>query len=233
MLFSFSNLITRPVSVRHIVLLLFCAALPSCHSEGQTENDESGYFHRRKIPEYVAEALPTTTDTLGQTAHFVFLGHGKIDPYIFDKLMEKSERLAAKIHGFSFLGKTAQPVSWHIYPSSEVKGLMLKNSSPIHYDFGKMEIHSVANDIFKNYYDGLSARLLLRQLYGKPKRPELELGLAIWNDEKWQGLGFKKWGIRLAAAGGLPTLSELLDTEKWENCSQLIYGTAMACLVDF
>lgn len=218
---------------RPVYLLLFCLPFFSCQSEGQTNQDESEYSHRREIPSYILEKLPDSVDTLAQNEFFIFVGHGKIEQEQIDAINLKSAVLAQQLLKINPSKKTISPIFWHLYPSSETKGLLLNNSSALHIDKQKKEIHSVANSIFELHYIAEGFPLLIRQLYGEAHISKLEIGLSIWTDPAWQKIGFRNWGARLAAAHTLPSIKDILAHEKWADSSPLIYGTAAACVVDF
>lgn len=220
-------------SILRLALLTYCFSFFACQSGGQNNNDESDYSQRRKIPSYVMEELPSQTDTLLISDHSLFLGHGKINPTVLNSFTSHVDGLIGIASDFLNLKKQAGKLVWHVYPSSEIKGLMLKNSAPIHIDFEKKEIHSVVNSVFKNHYATQGLSLYFRNFSGEPKTLELEAGLAIRCDKNWQNKGHEYWAQKLIFADAMPSLSELLTHQNRQNCSPLIYGTASALLVDF
>lgn len=124
-------------------------------------------------------------------------------------------------------------IKWYFYPSSEIKGLMLKNSSVCQIDFTKGEIHFVANETFSDHYLGNSHAQILRQLLGDPVNKAMETGLSIYFSDSWQGHGHRYWANKLNAANQLPSLADLLNDENWNYASELIYGCAAASFCEF
>lgn len=225
--------LSRQPCPRMFLLLILCAALPSCQSSGQESHDESDYFSRRKIPEYVMTALPEETDTLLQTDYFLFLGHGEIDSNALKLLAECSSGNTETLLEFARGKKQPDRIEWHLYPSPEIKGLMLKNSTPSQINHEELTVHSVLNDNLKLHYHGKENELLLRQLLGEPASLPLEVGLALHFAGDWQGYGYRFWAQRLHAGNSLPPLTELFNQERWQSCSPIIFGSAAASFCEF
>ncbi len=216
-----------------LLLLPFLLTCSNCQSSGQKNHDESDWSSRRKIPEYVMEKLPSAPDSLTQTTHFQFFKYGSIDDVDIEKIIANSEITVDKIE--TFIGKhlNADPIKWYFYPTSEMKGLLLKNSTPCHIDFEKKEIHTVVNEVFADHYFGKENELVLSELLGTPKIHALQTGLAIYFSGSWQKKGYQYWSGRLLAADQLPGLENLLENQNWQYGSDLIYSSAAASFCNF
>ncbi|HFA50157.1 MAG TPA: hypothetical protein ENJ95_14195 [Bacteroidetes bacterium] len=215
-----------------VLFLIVCIGLSSCQTSGQ-ENGDGSSQPARKMPAYVMEELPSTAVNALQSTHFQFFRYGKIDEDKIKGIAAANEATVSKIQGFTKIFLPAAKYSWYLYPSVEVKGLMLKNSSPCQVDFEKKEIHAVVNDIFLDYYLGKANELLLDELLGTPQKRVLKSGLAVYFTDRWQKMGYRYWAGKLAAADQLPTLADLLNNGNWEHSSDLIFGAAAAAFCDF
>ena len=213
-----------------LALLFF---LSSCQSSGQKNHDESDWSSRRKIPEYVMEELPSAPDTIKQTDHFQFFKYGDVNDTSMQAIIEKSEITLGKIE--FFIGKQLNTTlfKWYFYPTSELKGLLLKNSTPCHIDFEKKEIHTVINDVFADHYFGKENELVLSALLGFSENYALQAGLAIYFSGKWQKMGYRYWSRKLHEANQLPELEILLKNQNWQHSSDLIFGSAAASFCEF
>ena len=216
-----------------LVFFTLLFAMPSCQSSGQKKQDDSDWSGRRKIPDSVLAELPSMPDSLAHTTHFQFFKYGKTDSIAIENIMKNSEVVATKIEAFTGKRLTAQPIQWYFYPSCEMKGLILKNSSPCQVDFEKKEIHYVVNDVFNDHYSGQENELILSNLLGAPKIYALQAGLAIYFSKKWQKMGYQYWAGKLLAANQLPSLEDLLNDQNWEHSSNLIYESAAASFCAF
>ena len=179
------------------------------------------------------EALPASPDTIAQTTHFQFFGYGEIDRTISQAFIQTLETSITKIESFAGKRIGPSPIHCFFYPTQEIKGLMLQNSAPCQLDVEKREIHLVVNNIFADHYLGKSNELLLADLLGAPNTYALQAGTAIFFSEKWQKMGYPYWAGKLLAANQLPDLGDLLNNQKWEPGSDLIYGSAAAAFCDF
>ena len=213
------------------VFILF--ALLSCDSKGQKNYDESDWSQRRKIPAYIVEEIPSVPDTLKSSQHFDFYKYGSVGDSLLVWYQAELESAVGKIETLTGKQLDDRSLNCFFYPSPEMKGLLLKNSSPCHVDFGKQEIHLVVNNIFADHYLGMANELLLYRLVGQPENVALQRGLAIYFSDHWQKWGYQFWAHKLLMASQLPPLSDLWEEEKWKNGSGLIYGTAAASFCDF
>lgn len=177
--------------------------------------------------------LPSSPDTLLQNAHFYFFKYGEIDSITIAKIVKNSEKMVFDIESFTGQQLKASPINWFFYPSNEMKGLLLKNSTPCQVDLGKREIHGVVSDVFADHYFGKENELLLSDLLGVPNVYALQAGLAIYFTENWQKMGYQYWSGKLLAAHQLPALEELLNNQNWQSSSDLIYGSAAASFCSF
>ncbi|MBC8047303.1 MAG: hypothetical protein H7Y00_10935, partial [Fimbriimonadaceae bacterium] len=94
-------------------------------------------------------------------------------------------------------GVIKEKIKYHIYPSTEIKGLMLNNTDQVHVNFETQEVHAAINKEFKNMYPATEAQLVVRQLLGKPKVDALEPGVALLGKNKWGGTGYAYWAKKL------------------------------------
>ncbi|MEO1258920.1 MAG: hypothetical protein AAFZ15_08975 [Bacteroidota bacterium] len=213
------------------IFLLF--ALFSCESNGQKNYDESDWSNRRKIPAYIVEELPSSPDSLEPTQHFNFYKYGSVDDSLVNAFKTELESAVAAIEKFTGkqLGKSS--LKCLLYPSPEMKGLLLKNSAPCHVDFDNLEIHVVVNDFFADHYLGIANELILSHLLGQAKNTALQKGLAIYFSANWQKWGHQYWAHKLLTGRQMPPVIDILSENKWENGSTIIYGTATASFCGF
>ncbi len=117
-----------------------------------------------------------------------------------------------------FTGKQlTQPINYHIYPSAEIKSLMLDNADQSAIDFDKKEIHTVITDEYRQRPDEAVSIITVRNLLGITTLPVLEAGLAIRFTQGWEKLFYPYEGQRLAMAGLLPEIETLLDYVPFQN----------------
>lgn len=131
------------------------------------------------------------------------------------------------------LDQAARPVSCHLYPSIEKKGLKLHNTQPCQTEYRFNRVCLVADEAFHTDYIGPQNALLLRQFLGTPKTKMLEMGLSISFNKQWQKKGHLYWASRLHHADNLPPLSELLDEKLMSQASPLVMGCATASFVEY
>ena len=122
---------------------------------------------------------------------------------------------------------------YHLYKSTEIKGLMLNNTAPAHVNFSNMSVHGVYEHEFGEHYAGAESQLLLREMLGMPKVLSMEMGAAAYFNEKWEEQGAIYWGLLLYHAGAAPDLATLLNNEKAEIISPLLRTAAAAVWVQF
>ncbi|MFN0275295.1 MAG: glycoside hydrolase family 113, partial [Chitinophagales bacterium] len=130
-------------------------------------------------------------------------------------------------------GPISNKIIFHLYPSTEIKGLMMNNTEQVHVNFETNEVHAVFNNEFKGIYPATECELAVRQILGKPEIAALEKGLAILNKDTWGGKGYRHWASRLLDAKTFPTLNEIIDNESFYYQSPLIMTCAAGMLVEF
>ncbi len=134
----------------------------------------------------------------------------------------------------NFLGfRDLQKIDYHIYPSTEVKGLMTGNTNQGHVDFEKYAVHTVINEEFTGNFIAKEGELIIRHALGKPQINALEQGLAISFTHAWQKKGYQYWAQRLFQSGNMLSLTDLLNDEMWQKESYLITGCLAATFTDF
>jgi hypothetical protein len=217
-----------------ILLSLFTAACQSQgQQEGQKRNGSDWQNSRRQVPGEILASLPTKADTVMQTAHFLLLAYGETDTAALVELAGYSEAATEKLLRLTGYRGSLPPISHHLYPSSEVKGLLLRNTDHAHVDFEKNEVHTVLHEVYRDNFTGKENELLLRLVLGAPASPALEHGLAIYLTTRWQKKGWQHWASRLATSDNLPPLAGLFDPEAWERGSDLLNECLAAALSAF
>lgn len=203
------------------ILLFFCLQLGACDAPTGTDSPQraTAQFsrHANEMPMDTLLDLPVHGDTVLQSGHFQFIAHGEVDDAALKQLAENGQAAWQQIAQFTG-SKSPPPVfAHHLYPSSEVKGLLLKNTNLTHVDFDKKEAHTVLDEHSPGIFNGMENELLLRHLLGKPQSLVLEHGLAIRFGKDWQRSGYRYWSAKLATSGNLLPLTELFDAATWED----------------
>ncbi len=164
---------------------------------------------------------------------FSFIDHGSgLTATQLDSIERYSSRNAEHIQAVLQLNWDRQ-YDYHLYKSTEIKGLMLNNTAPAHVDYSHHAVHGVYEHEFGEHYAGAENQLLLREALGKPKVYSLELGAAAYFNNKWEERGAIYWGLLLYHAGAAPELNILLHDEKADIISPLIRTAASAVWVKF
>lgn len=145
---------------------------------------------------------------------------------------------AYTIRNFSALEKftgATLPVKfkYHIYSSTEMKGLMINNTDQSNVQFKTGDVHAVYESEFHENYAGKELLLAVRQLLGETEIMALENGVATMFNSKWCEHGYKFWAMKLYRSGNMPTLSELTNNILFEQSSPYIYNTTAALLIEF
>lgn len=130
-------------------------------------------------------------------------------------------------------GAISEKIYFHLYPTTETKGLMFNNTDQVHVNFETQEVHAVFNPDFKKNYPATECELAVRQILGKPQVDALEKGLALQSKMSWGAKGCKEWAFRLMAAQVFPSLEEILTNDDFHEQSSLIMSCAAAMLVEF
>ena len=159
--------------------------------------------------------------------------HGAVDSILVDEFSKKSEASIASV--FVFFGKKPElpPFQHHLYPTAEIKGLLLKNTDQSQVDFETNSAHTVINEIYADHHAGRENMLILQHFLGRPKLRALECGLATYFTTDWQGNGYRFWAKKLVDADAVLSLSDLLDNERWKPCSNLMTACLSAVFVEF
>jgi hypothetical protein len=170
-----------------------------------------------------------------ETAHFRFVNHAAaLAPQALQQLQqrleEKYKEVSAYLEGAPGM---EEKIAYHLYPSTERKGLMIHNTEQMSVDMANQAVHAVHNEEFEGNYLHRELEILLRKRLGAPPHPALERGLAISFAPKWQKQGAAYWAKRLYDSGNLPPLSELFDNELFGKESDLVMGAAAGSFVGF
>lgn len=173
-------------------------------------------------------------DTIASSKHFTFINQqAQLTATQLAQLKTDCEAQYQKTLSFTGQKDPQLKIPYHLYPSSERKGLRIKNTHETQVDFAKGEVHVVESPWFGGSNQHVENQVLLRQTLGTPKWRPLELGLSIYLNENWFGTGAKVWANKLHHAGFLPNL-KALEEEKWgEDKSDLVQGVSAATFVNF
>ncbi len=171
---------------------------------------------------------------LHTSEHFDFISHQVALPAAeIVPLATEIERTTSDI--LNFIGST-EPLprlGYHIYKSTEEKGLLSGNTNQAHFDSLDTSVHTVINEKYIGNFIEKENALLINRLLGVSKTKALERGLPVYFTDKWQGEGYRYWSARLFESGNTLALKELLDKEILEIESPLIADCLSALLVDF
>ena len=215
---------------------------PLGYSSGGYElyrNDERillGFFKERSwsMDRSLQYDLSEARDTVIQTEHYRMLANKtQMSRTELQNIAEACETAAQAIRAFTGVEKKLPKLNLHLYPTAEEKGLRLYNTDHSNIDFSRGEVHTVFNEIYKTNLIGKENELLLRKLLNKPNLTVLERGLAVSFTEQWQIKGYSYWTQKLYQSENMPALWELLDNERFENGSELVFESLAASLVDF
>lgn len=173
-------------------------------------------------------------DTLAQTPHFDFIGKtNDFSVTIISGIAKQCENTFLDIEKFCDRTATLPKIPYHLYASSEEKGLILYNTEQSHVSFKKNEVHTVVNEEFRDNFLQTENELLIRHLLGKPQYWMLENGLSIYFTQKWQRKGYAYWAKRLFQSNNQMPLAELLDEKLYQKESDLIKGSMAGAFVEF
>ncbi|MEM9920348.1 MAG: hypothetical protein AAF990_19785 [Bacteroidota bacterium] len=167
-----------------------------------------------------------------QSKHFRFILQGdeklKKAAKPFAEIVEKE---AEEVLAFLGASKPLPTIPYHLYPSTEQKGMMHYNTQQAHLNFGKSEIHEVVNDIYRPLRTAASNQMLCRKVFGKTKTHALEEGLAVFLTPNWQKAGYAHWASRLYHSDNIPPLVELLDNDQYHRGSTIVHPCLAASFV--
>lgn len=202
-------------------LLFFCLQFCACDAPPGAGSPQraTAHFsrHAGEMPIDTLLDLPVRGDTVLQSGLFQFIAHGEVDDAALKQLAENGQAAWQQIAQFTGWKGTPPVFAHHLYPSSEIKGLLLKNTDLTHLDFEARTAHTVLDGHSPGIFNSMENELLLRHLLGKPQSPALEHGLAIRLGKDWQRSGYAYWSAKLAASGNLLPLAELLGAATWEE----------------
>lgn len=173
-------------------------------------------------------------DTLANTKHFTFINQqADLTPSAVQQLQAACEANYERILAFTGAKDQSLSIPYHLYPSSEAKGLQLKNTTVAQVDHKTKAVYVVAAEWFSGTTQHLESALLLREVLGTPKWLPFEKGLATFLNPEWFEKGYNHWAQRLYHAEALPTLSQLQQDQWWETTSELVKTISAATFVDF
>ena len=168
-----------------------------------------------------------------ETPYFRFILHQfTLPPSEIEKISQACEHFTQAIDDFLDF-QDLRKINYHIYPSTEIKGLMTGNTDQGHVDFEQYAVHAVINEEFAGNFIAKEGELIIRHALGKPALDALEQGLAISFTSTWQKRGYEYWALHLYRSGNMLSLADLLDNEMWQKESYLITGSLSATFIDF
>lgn len=174
------------------------------------------------------------TTVLGSSEHFDFHGHNlKLSKEVTAKLIETCESNFQKAHTFLGSKKQFPKIQYHLYGSSELKGLMTGNTAHGHIDKQRNEVHTVFGGVFEDNFIDKEYKLLIEQHMGESSSTFIKEGLAVYFTTQWQKKGWKYWAKRLVESGNVISLNDLGDNKYYETGSNLIQPCLSASFVDF
>ena len=225
------------------MILLVCSAFMCCQTKGQ--NNKEGHrlpqrtsdakhtpSWRQPLPPGIFDTLPKVAERVGESRHFNIFSFGKIEPAGVERLiaeLENSVSTLAKRFGLQY----NDPIPVYLYPSCEIKGLLRRNNSRSEIDSTRSAVHLVVNAAYASIIPSEPTEVFLLKSMANSKTPALTCGLAIAHTPKWQRLGHREWATRLADAGLLPDLKDLLNMELWSTYSDIIAESLTASFVEF
>jgi len=166
--------------------------------------------------------------------HYDFVAHqNAISSEDIPSLAKKIEQTFADVLNFIRSDAKLPKFTYHIYNSSEEKGLMTGNTNQAHFDSINNSVHTIINEKYANNFIEKENDLLIHRVLGTSKTKALQLGLPVYFTKQWQREGFKYWSSRLFESGNALSLDELLSNESLEIESPLIADCMSASLVGF
>lgn len=148
-------------------------------------------------------------------------------------LIAQREARYQEIFAFCGVEKEVAQINYHLYPSTERKGLMMHNTDQMHVSFSKQEVYAVHNAEFEQHPVERDNELILRSLLGEPKYAALERGLGIYFTENWQGEGYLNWAKHLYQSDNMAPLAELFDNNLFAKESEYVMGALAGSFVAF
>ncbi len=174
-------------------------------------------------------------NTLVHTSeHFDFISHRNATTLPeMTPVAGKIEQTRTAIVNFLRSTESLPKFSYHIYKSSEEKGLITGNTDQAHFDTLDNSVHTIINEAYADNFLEKENALLIHLLLGTSKTKALERGLPIYFTNQWQWDGYRYWSARLFESGNTLALKELFDNELLAVESPLISDCLSATLVAF
>ncbi len=198
---------------------------------GKFNNDEGGDWQVNR-EDQIDLREKASTQFSGKIYRFNDHNSG-LDEADLQALMQQRESRAQEILAFTEKEIGLPPISYHLYPSTERKGLLLNNTDQMHINFRTEEVFAVHNDEFRDHPIELDNELILRSLLGQPRHAFLERGLGIYFCTNWQGKGYRNWAKLLHQSDNLVPLAELFDNKEFDRESEYVAGALAGSFVDF
>lgn len=190
---------------------------------------DSSWLHPKRIHYEFGE----TPDTLLKTRHYHFVGT-KPEGLDLAALSANSEAAYEQLRAFVGIEHADdRPLVYHLYTSFEGKGLRRSNTEAAEADFKSHAVHVVADEVLQGHFAQVENRLWLRKWLGRPAMPMLEWGLALRFAPNWQQKGADYWARQLISSNNLPALTQILDTNLFEQESAIMGQAGATVLVDF
>ena len=155
-----------------------------------------------------------------------------LSPPALAAFMQACEDRREQVENFAGKITDTAKITIYLYPSAELKGLMLLQTDRSHID-ERGELHLVMGEEYREEYGAPEVSVWLRQRLGKPAYAVLERGLALRFAPRWRKRGHAHWAARLHASGNAMPLSELLDDERLQGASDLVVQAMAGDWVDF
>ena len=148
-------------------------------------------------------------------------------------LLNQREARCQEIKSFFDIKHEIPKISYHLYPSTEKKGLLLHNTDQMHIDFRKNMVCAVHNDEFQDHPIERDNELVLRNSLNHPQVDALERGLGIYFTENWQGKGYMNWAKLLYQSDNMAPISDLFDDDLFKKESEFVMGALAGSLVAY
>lgn len=183
-----------------------------------------------------ADQLDLIESTQGTVSsdHYQLIDHDAgLSQEKLQSLLAQREARYTEIKAFAGVEKEMASIAYHLYPTTERKGLMIHNTDQMHVSFNKHAVYAVHNEEYDHTPIERDNELLLRTLLGKPKFSALERGLGIYFTDNWQGEGYMNWARHLYQSDNMAPLKELFDNTLFEKESEYVMGALAGSFVDF
>ncbi|MBK6731369.1 MAG: hypothetical protein IPG60_10555 [Bacteroidetes bacterium] len=197
-----------------------------------------GYFSDNKTTPWKIDKklhweFDYTGKEIGSNAYCKFIDHNSIITSTqLDSITTYIERNMQAIENFAGK-KITTTFNYHLYPSTEIKGLMLNNTDQSNVDFNTRDVHAVYEKEFNENYSGSEMLLATRDLFGKAQVQCLETGVATMFNSKWCEHGYKFWTMKLYRSGNMPALNQILSNESFNTQSPYLMDCTAALFIEF